>query len=1250
MLCPTLHAISRQAMRKTILLQGRLLLLATLWSVTSSTLAQNSMPTERGVEAVNSTSAEQPAINKRYALIIGISDYATEDLNLQYAANDAELVYRFFRSPAGGELPLEHIRLLRNQEATAARIVSELRWLSEKAESRDEIIIYFAGHGDLEDITAKENGRAFLLAYDAPASRGYWGAAGALSMDLLRPYINHRLSVGNHVMLILDACRSGHGSQSITAASHASTAISNGFKKIRSDIEQKHEEVNPDVHPDVHPEQLSYLLSSRANESSYEDPALGHGLFTYYLIEGLTGKAAGLDGEVTLEEARRYARDSVKKHAKTLNVIQHPLISDHVSERPLGRGGIDFKNLDTIPLPPLQLGYEIFASDAERARFVASLSDTTQALIERFRQALNDGRLVIPDENSAEFYFNQFYTNIDIRQQESLFARLRDEFVVALTDRANAVTQNNISLALLEQPLDSRTHDTNAGDHIGAEANDSASDRTDSSMLDLPILEIQEAARALELALDLQGSTLQGIDLRPLQHLLTGLTYALTRQHQQTIDILEPLTRSSPSPFVSFVLGRAYMQVGRADAAMDQFKYAAQRQPDWVEPVRMMGITMQRNERYQDALAYYQHALTINPNDATLLVDAGEVLHLTGRPDAANTYWQQALTHDADYATKAIANYYHDRSPGDEQAQRDTALAFYTQQLDQRPTPKLHVDLGDFHLDHGHYDDAMEHYRAAMTIDPSFARAYNGLGLAYEFQRRYPEAAQQYQEALALKGDNAQILRNLGDVARAVGDFDQALAYYERGLAADPTDTVLLLSQALVLLNAPRADEASKSTGQLGRLRSMASLLERALAIDPGSVELNHILGKLYLYIGRYTAQEATFARATRYLERARELALEQHELTNAAEVSADLGDAHRYLGQRLKAAFAYQSAHYFSDQDSDSRRHGHQGNTLLYQGQVGPRFALQPVGALAFAPDDRTLAIVQPQTPNEVMMLPLTPAFSQATASFHILRDHSDWVRSVAFSPDGRTLVTGSDDSTVVLYTLQGNQAPGLRARLETHSDWVRSVTLTESILATGADDGLVQFYDAATEQKLRSFEQHGHVHMLALSSDGQYLATGSDDDLVRIWDTERAETTSTYQLSRFDEAVHSLAFSPREPLLIAGSQGGFVYTWNARSQSEDINRLSPAHDAEIRSVAFSSDGRYFASASEDGQVIVWNAFTLRAVWTLDKIRAPIRGVAFARGEAVLAVHEGLSVSFWDVEAQQHLAVIDLTDLSSVP
>lgn len=173
--------------------------------------------------------------------------------------------------------------------------------------------------------------------------------------------------------------------------------------------------------------------------------------------------------------------------------------------------------------------------------------------------------------------------------------------------------------------------------------------------------------------------------------------------------------------------------------------------------------------------------------------------------------------------------------------------------------------------------------------------------------------------------------------------------------------------------------------------------------------------------------------------------------------------------------------------------------------------------------------------------------------ASFRYLKTlqgHSRSVYSIAFSPDGQILASGSADATVKLWNLVSFQEI---TTLRGHTSSIRTVAISScnQILASGSTDATIKLWNLQSREEICTLQGHNHlVNTVAISPDGQILASGSDDCTVKLWDLHSYQEICTLQ--GHSDAVLAIDISPDGKMLATGSADGTIKLWDLQNRQE--------------------------------------------------------------------------------------------------
>ncbi len=230
-------------------------------------------------------------------------------------------------------------------------------------------------------------------------------------------------------------------------------------------------------------------------------------------------------------------------------------------------------------------------------------------------------------------------------------------------------------------------------------------------------------------------------------------------------------------------------------------------------------------------------------------------------------------------------------------------------------------------------------------------------------------------------------------------------------------------------------------------------------------------------------------------------------------------------------------------------------------------------------------------------------------------LTGHSNSINAVTFSPDGRTILTGSWDNTAKVWdAASGQELHSLRS----HSSPILSVGFSPDAqrIATGSADNTARVWDADSGKELFALRGHGAaINSVAFSPDGDRIVTASGDWMpgaehtARMWDVTRSRETLT--LMNHGEAIRSVAFSPDGVRIVTGSADKTAKVWDVASGTNLLTLTG--HSNAVLSAAFSPDGRRIVTGSQDATAKVWDASKGRELHTLNGHTNWIWSVAFS-------------------------------------
>jgi caspase domain-containing protein/WD40 domain-containing protein/glucodextranase-like protein len=250
-------------------------------------------------------------------------------------------------------------------------------------------------------------------------------------------------------------------------------------------------------------------------------------------------------------------------------------------------------------------------------------------------------------------------------------------------------------------------------------------------------------------------------------------------------------------------------------------------------------------------------------------------------------------------------------------------------------------------------------------------------------------------------------------------------------------------------------------------------------------------------------------------------------------------------------------------------------------------------------------------------------------------LAGHGGIVRSVAFSPDGKTIASGSEDKTIKLWQV----STGKHIRLfNGHTGNVYSVAFSPDgkTLVSSSEEGnesALRLWDVNTGRPIRSFEQRNTwVTSVAFSPDGKTIATGSHEQVVKLWDVETGNLIHSFAGHR--NTIHSVAFSPDGKTLASGSSDHKVKLWDVKSKK--LIRSLDGQDFNV--VAFSPDGKTLAAGGYDRTVKLWDVSDGSLIHSFEGQNYEVHSMAFSPDGKTIASGGSATIRVWSIGAKRLL------------
>jgi tetratricopeptide (TPR) repeat protein len=529
------------------------------------------------------------------ALVVGIADYENDSIDLYFASRDAEIFALFLTTEMGGQLDADKIILLTDSLATKGAIRMGLRWLLKESQAGDRAIVYFSGHGDVErETTAK---RGYLLAYDTPPNNY---PDNAIQVDFLNDVLNTLTAKGVQTLLVTDACRSGN----LAGQDAKGTMLAN----------QALLETGADV---------TKLLSCAPAEESIESPNFGggRGVFSYFLIKGLTGEAdRNKDQVVDVGEIDLYLKINIPPAVAPDS--QSPEI--RASNKTLKLA--ELERVDTLIVamneqPHASTGMAGLVRGLKKGG-TEDTNPSTEELIRRFDLAIGNGQLLSPVSRSALAYFEKLEKKMGPEAVEPFRMRL----AAALQDEAQAAINRYLVADSLELARQTMIAETFIYDQYPKYLATAA--------------ELVGETDWLYRSLMAKSYFFEAVNQR-LKGLIDNQAQSGARKALDLLD--KTLPELEDAAYVHFEMGLSHYLLGQVEEAEAHYRTATELAPTWPLPYARLSALYRETGRADQMLAMSAMAVETDPGFFGGYIEKGKALEALGDLLMAEVNYRQAL-------------------------------------------------------------------------------------------------------------------------------------------------------------------------------------------------------------------------------------------------------------------------------------------------------------------------------------------------------------------------------------------------------------------------------------------------------------------------------------------------------------------------------------------------------------------------------------------------------------------------------
>ncbi|MEO1006094.1 MAG: trypsin-like peptidase domain-containing protein, partial [Cyanobacteria bacterium J06638_38] len=264
-----------------------------------------------------------------------------------------------------------------------------------------------------------------------------------------------------------------------------------------------------------------------------------------------------------------------------------------------------------------------------------------------------------------------------------------------------------------------------------------------------------------------------------------------------------------------------------------------------------------------------------------------------------------------------------------------------------------------------------------------------------------------------------------------------------------------------------------------------------------------------------------------------------------------------------------------------------------------------------------------------QIAYLPTVAGNSNYSLAYNIPQPESE-IRSVAITPNGRTIVTGGGDRQIKVWH---GQTGSLEQTLSGHEEKIKTVAISAdgNTIVSSGNDSQIKIWNRRTGQLERSLETNEEeINSIALSLNGNIIVSGGGDRQIKVWNRWTGKLERT--LEGHEEEIKIVAVSADGETIVSGGQDKQVKVWKWRTW--ELKQTLKSHKEEVRAVAISADGNTIVSGSGDDTIKVWDV-SGKLKYTLRGHEDKVDTLVLSNDGHIISGSRDRTIKIWDLQTQ---------------